>query len=461
VGSRARIAFCLVFVATAANAEVILHLEGGRTLRGEVITQDRHSLRFRTRPGITVTLKPAEILRIEPVEDQAPVRPRVVTRPAPGKPAPRSPEHSKTCPLDCPLCERMFGYSLDSYCAEVIRRPAVSPIPVRLGAWPALQVPACSVLGLVLLGEPGAKQPGVRRRTLLRLTRYVSTWSRREHPSLRAHRTWTVALSTLFLAEMHRTAPSAALKGKIHRLVRLLESGRHGREGWCHTLERTGYGPFVAVTIWSAAGLAAAREQGVPVDADGLKATFAGLRGCIARSGGASYYTRRGTTLAVGRTGGVLWALRRYAGDDGDEVRRGLGFLLRHVENAPHGHASGVMNFAWGALGASSSGPAAHKTFWAAHRKTLLAARKPDGRFAVQPWKDLGYVDYRHEPKPPREAQGTTWPDRMYGDGWATVWMLLAWQVGRGRCVLARTARGPGMPAPRDARVGREPGGGR
>ena len=73
----------------------------------------------------------------------------------------------------------MFRYSLDSYCAKVIRRPALAPIPVRLGAWPALQTPASCVLGLVLLGEGDALHPGLHQRTILKLTRCVNTWATR------------------------------------------------------------------------------------------------------------------------------------------------------------------------------------------------------------------------------------------------------------------------------------------
>ena len=79
-----------------------------------------------------------------------------------------------------------------------------------------------------------------------------------------------------------------------------------------------------------------------------------------------------------------------------------------------------------------------------ANRQPLLAARGRDGVFHVQPWKDLGFGHY-DDMRPPHENTGSTWPDRMYGDGWATCWMLLAWQVGRGRSVLAPPPRGTGL----------------
>ena len=74
------------------------------------------------------------------------------------------------------------------------------------------------------------------------------------------------------------------------------------------------------------------------------------------------------------------------------------------------------------------------------------------GRFGAAPrtgafsWQDLGYTDYG-DTRRPVSAKGTTWPDPMYGNGWATVWMLLAWQAGRGRSDL--TSRGSVPPAKR------------
>lgn len=431
----------LAVLAAAASGEVVVQLKSGRTLRGQVVEQTPHVLRLRTSSGILVDLKPGEIGDIGSAAGPPPAtQPASRARPA-TRPAPRGAAHSATCPADCPLCERMFRHSLDSYCARVLRRPDAAPIPVRLGAWPALQTPTCCVLGLVLLGEGEALRPGRHQRTVLKLTRYVNAWADREHRTLKGHRTWSLAFAVLLLSELHRAAPSASLRRRILRLVRVLESGRQGDQGWCHTLERGGYGPFVGVTIWCAAALGAAREQGVAVDEKGLAETFAGLRRSIGPTGGASYYSHHRSSLSVGRTAGVAWALCRHAGDGKSAAAgRALNFLLRHVEEAPHGHASGLMSFAWAALAASSFGRNEHRAFWRVHRRTLLEARRPGGTFAVQPWRDLGYTD-RNDSRP-REAKGTTWPDRMYGEPWATAWMLLAWQAARGRCLLARRPLG-------------------
>lgn len=430
----------LLMAAAAAEAEVVVRLKNGRSIRGEVIEQDSKSLRFRTASGITTELNAEDIADIGPAAEAAgPRAPANQPRPAA---APEGPKHSDDCPENCRRCEQMFRHSLDGLCAKVLVRPQLTPVPVKLDTWPALQVPASSVLGIVLLGEGEVGRPGLHQRTVLQLTRFVSTWAERDHPHLQAHRTWAVAFGTLFLAELHRTAPSASLRRKIQRLVRLLESSRQGSEGWCHQFERSGYGPFIGVTIWCAAALGAAKQQGIDVDEDGLAEAFAALRKSIGQTGGASYYADQPSLVSVGRTGGVLWVLRHYAGLDSAETRRAEGFLARHLDDAPNGHASPLMNFGWSALGAGAAGPKTNRRFWLVHRDTVLQARHVSGSFGVQPWKDIGFSAF-NEARGPFEAKGTTWPDRMYGDGWATVWMLLTWQAGRGRCVLTASTDGP------------------
>ena len=432
----------LLLAGAMAHAEVVVRLKNGRSIRGEVVEQDTHTLRFRTSSGILTVLKPEDIRAIEAAAPDRPP-PAPTTRPSP-TPTPAKPRHTDDCPENCRPCEYLFRYSLDNFCARLLVRPKHTPIGVKLGAWPALQVPACSVLGLVLLGEGDANRPGLHQRTLLHLTRYVSTWAEKDHAALKGHRTWAVAFGTLYLAKLLEAAPSASLRRKTQRMVRLLESARHGPQGWCHRFERSGYGPFVGVTLWATAAIAAAKQQGVAVDEDGLGESFAGLRRSIGPTGGASYYVDKPTLASVGRTGGVVWVLSQAPGGGGKQARRATQFLLRRLENAPHGHASCLMNFAWSALGAAAAGPDAHRRFWLIHRDTVLAARQPSGRFAVQPWKDLGY-SFFHDARPPAESKGTTWPDRMYGDAWATVWFLLTWQIGRGKSVLV-----PPPPRPRE-----------
>jgi len=305
-------------------------------------------------------------------------------------------------------------------------------------------------MGLVLLGEGNTRTTGPYARQFDKLYKYVALTAGRKDVGA-SHESWTLAFATLFLAETHRASPSADLRTRITKLVKRLESGRQGEKGWHHGLNSTGYGPFVAVTIWCTAALAAAGEQGVAVDADGLAASLRGLANSIGRSGGAFYFTHKhNSDVKPGRTGGVAWVLTRYAKGNSAKVSAARSFLVRHADAAPAGHGSWMMNMGWAALGASCADDKTRDAFWAVHRKTILDTRRPGGFFGVRKWTETGFRDSRDD-KPITRGKGKTWPDPMYGDAWATVWMFLVWQLERGRCVLVRKSIKPG-PVPKTGR---------
>ncbi|MDP6542404.1 MAG: hypothetical protein QGH60_00350 [Phycisphaerae bacterium] len=334
--------------------------------------------------------------------------------------------------------EALFQKLLARYCRVISSSKSTAPIPVRLGGWPALQVPSSSVMGLVLLGEGNTRRKGPYARQLDKLYKYVALTT--GGPNLGAsHESWPLAFAILFLSEVHRVEPSAALRTRITKLVKRLETGRNGEKGWYHSLKSANYGPFVGVTIWCVAALGSAREQGAGVDADGLATSLRGLEKSLGRSGGAFYFTRkRSSDVKPGRTGGVAWVLTRYGQTDRAKLIAARRFLIEHVEAAPKGHASWMMNMGWAALGAASADDKTREAFWAVHRKTILRTRAPGAFFRVQRWTETGFRDSR-DSKPIGRGTSKTWPDPMYGDAWATVWMFLVWQAERGKSVL--TAR--------------------
>jgi len=340
--------------------------------------------------------------------------------------------------------EELFQKLLAGYCKVISASRSTSPIPVRLGGWPALQVPASSIMGLVLLSEGNTRTTGPYARQLDKLYKYVALTASRKDVGA-SHESWTLAFATLFLSEVHRANPSADLKSRITRLVKRLESGRQGAKGWHHSLKNTGYGPFVAVTIWCTAAIASAAEQGVTVDADGLAASLRGLANSIGRSGGAFYFTHKHSSdVKPGRTGGVAWVLTRYARSDPAKLAAARSFLVRHADVAPAGHGSWMMNMGWAALGASCADAKTREAFWSVHRKTIFKTRVANGFFGVQRWTETGFRDSRDD-KPVMRGDSKTWPDPMYGDAWATVWMFFVWQLERGKSVLVQKLPPPKM----------------
>ena len=377
-------------------------------------------------------------------------RPATTTRPAT--------RTTTTAPATVPMNlsasqrEALFQKLLARYCRVISSSKSTAPIPVRLGGWPALQVPSSSVMGLVLLGEGNTRRKGPRARTLDKLYKYVAVTT--GGPNLGAsHESWSLAFAILFLSEVHRVEPSTALRTRITKLVKRLETGRNGEKGWYHSLKSASYGPFVGVTIWCVAALGSAREQGAGVDAEGLATSLRGLEKSLGRSGGAFYFTRRRSSdVKPGRTGGVAWVLTRYGQTDQAKLAAARRFLIEHVEAAPKGHASWMMNMGWAALGAASADAKTHEAFWAIHRKTILQTHVPGAFFRVQRWTETGFRDSK-DSKPIGRGASKTWPDLMYGDAWATVWMFLVWQAERGKSVLTAGSKQT-TTAPRPAESG-------
>ena len=340
----------------------------------------------------------------------------------------------------------LFRQLLSKYCGVISKTRSTAPIPVKLGGWPALQVPSSSVMGLVLLGEGNTRTAGPHAACLDKLYKYVALAAGRKE-ALRSHESWTLAFAILFLSEVHRVEPSPALRKRITDLVKLLETGRHGEKGWYHSLKSTNYGPFVGVTIWCTAALGAAAEQGVPVDRAGLAASLKGLSSSLDKTGGGFYFTyKHNSHMTPGRAGGVAWVLTRYGDPKDPKIAPARKFLVRHAAAAPAGHASWMMNMGWAALGASSADEATRDAFWKVHRPTLFKTRAPGGFFRIQKWTETGFRRGR-DPKAVRLGDGKTWPDPMYGDAWATVWMFLVWQAERGKCVLTQKLSAPTVAA--------------
>lgn len=345
--------------------------------------------------------------------------------------------------------EKQYRESLAQLCQSLSKSPAAAPVPVDLGGWPALQIPACAVAGLVLLGEGHTLTSGALSTQLNKLYKYALLATQACLAQYGDKDSWTLGFGILFLSEVHRVNPSLELRAHIAALAKRLEAGLEGEKGWRHGLQPEKgehYGPFIGVSIWCTAALAAAKEQGVAVDETKLRTALACLRKCVGKFGGAQYFSYQPTTVGPGRSAAILWVLRRYTAEPGPEAERAQGFFLRNVASAHEGHGSQVMNLGWSALGAAVSGPEASAAFWKAHFKTLQGARQADGSFPHQDWRDVDFPDAGGKGTPRVRTDNTTWPDKMYGQAWTQVWMLLAWQCGLGKCVLA--AKLPPPPAP-------------
>lgn len=352
-------------------------------------------------------------------------------------------------PAELKDSEAQFKESLAAFCAIVAKAPEAAPVPVALGGWVPLQTPACAITGLVLLGEGNTLTSGPYAAQLAKLEKFVLLSSQSLLTQDVSHDSWALSFAIVFLAEVYRVHPTADLREHLTLLVKRLESGQEGEKGWRHSLKpqkEEKYGSFNGVTIWCAAALALAKEQGIGVDEAKLATAIAGLRKSIGKFGGTNYYSYAPTTVGPGRSAAVCWVLKRFAETPGAEAERALGYFLRNAVYAHEGHGSQVMNFAWAALAASVSGPEASTNYWKEEAKVLLGERQKDGTFLHHAWRDFGYQDSDGTGKPIERTDNTTWPDKMYGDAWANAWMLFTWQTGLGRSVLAKKLPPPVAP---------------
>lgn len=344
--------------------------------------------------------------------------------------------------LDSLTSEQAEGFyrtSLNLLCDQVLKsRSPKMPFTSDCGPWPGMQVPTASLLGLVLLGEGNTLMKGPQAATLRKLVAFVKTTGPAEHESIDNYRTWVLSFSLLFLSEIQRIAPAAEQKRIIQEMVRKLEAGAYDTGGFGHTIEkqRNTYGAFTAVTLWAVAGLQAARVQGITVDEKKLALHLQWLRQSVGTSGGGFYAAGSSTLVSPGRTAGVLWLLHQADREASQkQIDLAAAFIERHVAFTPEGHSSGLMNFTWGALAAQCHGGKLRDAFWKEHTRSLYAARKIDGSFSPQPWRDLGFLD-RQDTEPIAQKAKQPTADETAGDAWAGVWMLTAWQAARGKSLL-------------------------
>lgn len=335
--------------------------------------------------------------------------------------------------------DRLFNLSLGRLCSAVNRsRHRGTPIASECGPWPGMQVPAASMLGIVLLGEGNTLKRGPHAATLRKLFAYVRQAGPAPHASIDRYRTWVVSFSLMFLSEMHRTIPSATLKKQLQRMAVMLEAGAYPDGGWGHTLQRelNNYPAFTASTVWAVAALKSAQAQGVTVNEKQLQQNIDWLRATIGKSGGSGYSVKNRFLVSPGRTSATAWVLDRWdAKASAKQVKSAAAFIQAHVKFTPEGHSSGMMNFGWGALASRQIGGDLATSFFKTHASSLYTARKADGTFTVQPWRDISFPD-RGPSKPFEQPHKKPNADESAGDGWAAVWMLTSWQAARGKSLL-------------------------
>ena len=214
---------------------------------------------------------------------------------------------------------------------------------------------------------------------------------------------WGCGQATVFLAELHRTAPpgdKASIRELLEKYVRKLEKSQTSRGGWCHTFEdkknSLGYDDLMATTVMAMQGLGMARREGVSVD---QKVLDQGLKYIEASSnvsrGYIGYSPRKGQKgmRGPGRTAGGLLALMA-CGKGRSALAQAAGkyltssFIHRPEKNSPQatlnaGHACAQLGQMWAAWWAAEN--KCYDEFWAGQGGLIVGRRQGDGGFKRAP----------------------------------------------------------------------------
>jgi hypothetical protein len=200
---------------------------------------------------------------------------------------------------------------------------------------------------------------------------------------------WGYAHSTIFLANLHRSAKSNDRKQILPVLSRFADAlvkAQTARGGWCHSLADVanplGYTDFVATTNLALLGLGLAKAEGVKVPEDTLKKGIQYLVNSSDGKGHVGYSPRDGQrgNPEAGRTAGAILAFRAT----GQTKHPEYPWMLRHLSghlgrdlNQGHGSAQlGLMQAAWAC---QDLGKDAWSAFWAQQGAAILSRQQADG----------------------------------------------------------------------------------
>jgi hypothetical protein len=247
--------------------------------------------------------------------------------------------------------------------------------------------------GLAFIGSGSTLARGPYKAALVRVhERIRQIMDTRDFP---LQPSWGCAQSTIFLAELHRTAPPEqreAISALLAKYVDMLVKAQTVRGSWCHTFEdiknSLNYDDLMAVSVMAMQGLGMSRREGITID----QQVFAKGLAYIANSSDASsghigYSPRDGQRgmAGPGRAGGGLLALEACGQEHTPLAKAAANYLIQSFPGTElnSGHASAQLSESWAAWWAAESGN--YTRFWEGQGAVIMARRKADGGFHCAP----------------------------------------------------------------------------
>jgi prenyltransferase beta subunit len=194
--------------------------------------------------------------------------------------------------------------------------------------------------------------------------------------------------ATLLLAEMYGMSPSNKLRERLVSAVKLIVDKQNSEGGWRYQPERRD--ADISVTICQIMALRAARNAGIYVPNDTIDRCIDYVKRSQNVDGGFSYMlSARGSSLFPRSAAGVV-ALYSAGIYEGDEIQRGLTYLIKFVPGKDHPVADDGHYF-YGQYYAAQAMWQAGGTYWdkwyPAIHKELIARQRPNGSWldAISP----------------------------------------------------------------------------
>ncbi len=195
--------------------------------------------------------------------------------------------------------------------------------------------------------------------------------------------------ASMFLAEVYGMWSDSVVREKLVKAVRLIVDTQNDQGGWRYQPERKE--ADISVTICQIMALRAARNAGVYVSNETIDRCTAYVKQCQNADGGFAYMLPGGESAFPRSAAGVV-ALYSAGIYEGDEISRGLEYLMQHK---PDRDAMSIENhFFYGHYYAVQAMWQAGGDYWRrwypAIREVLMARRKEDGSWFDQICPEYG-----------------------------------------------------------------------
>jgi hypothetical protein len=152
--------------------------------------------------------------------------------------------------------------------------------------------------------------------------------------------------ATLFLGEVYGMTQDEAVKEKLQRAVRLIERTQNNEGGWRY--QPVPFDADISVTICQVMALRAARDAGIKVEKEVIDRSIRYVVNCQNPDGSFSYQARQGGGSGFARSAAGVSSLY-YAGVmEGDNIKRGLGYIKQFLPSGPGQNAETEGHFFYG-----------------------------------------------------------------------------------------------------------------